>query len=619
MAHRPAHAIRLAFLVLVAGAFALVANPAWSHDFPRIALYGDAFYDGWPLLDANGDIDEASLDMQARHQLIIIDPWPINPFRPEIAAGLRARRPDLTLLGYVNGHYTWNPTYPDSLNSFPMRYKRLVRDLDGYLYNQYGETFGSRVEVYVNVNLAKRDAGGRFIVAEALADLFHEAVYATGVWDGLFIDTFCENIGWAQGYGETIDLARAGYPDWPSFETAWRAAVDTLASRVRALCGGAAIISGNCGSNTRYAQLNGWMRERFPFQGGGNWYENMFRDPGGYFVDEARHRPPVHNFIFGAIEHNTNPYTASGNRIERFTVGSTALGNGYAIVSVPGRHARNDPHHEWWFDEYAVDLTTGMASDELRHTGWLGQPLGAAHQMVWIGTNPDAVTNPEFETDLSDWHLGTGVGSTLIHDTSSAGSGAASMRITVPVAGSVPYATSLRTAGTIDVVQGQSYSATFWARADRPRSAYVNAGRTSGGGTYGSRRFDLTTEWKRYQMVILASGTGPAWLQFHLAGEAGDVWLDDAHFQQGVTNLWRRDFQNGIVLVNPDVTPMTAPLERAYRRIQGVTDPVTNDGAIVTQITVPPSDARFLIGDDQIPPAAVNDIRPLPPGAPGIP
>jgi hypothetical protein len=602
--------------VLLACAALLAAPPAAAQDYPRLSLYGDLFYDGWPLLDANGDPDPAVLDMHARHHVVILTPYPITPHRPELAAEIRARRPDVRLLSYVNGHYTWFPQVPDSLNEFASRYKRLVRDLDGFLYNQYGETFGSRVEVFVNVNLAKRDAGGRLVVAEALADLFYQAVYASGTWDGLFIDTICDDVLWAQGYGETIDLARAGYPDWNSFAAGWRAGVDTLANRTRRLCGNAAIISGNCGSNTRYAQFNGWMRERFPFQGGGNWYENMFRDPGGYFVDEARHRAPVHNFIFGAIEHNTDPYTASGNRIERFTVGSTALGGGYAIVSVPGRGSRNDPHHEWWFDEYAVDLTTGMASGEIRHTGWLGQPLGPASQMVWIGANPDAVANSDFETDLSGWNLASTVGSVLLLDPSTAGSGVVSARVTVPATGVVPYSTTLRTLGSIPVTQYQSYSATFWAKADRPRSAYVVAGRTSGGGSYGSRKFDLTTGWKRYQMVILANGTGTADLQFHLAGELGDVWLDDVHFQQGVTNLWRRDFQNGIVLVNPDAASMTVPLERPYRRIQGVTDPITNDGAIVTQITVPPSDARFLIGDDQIPPAAVNDLRPLPPGAP---
>lgn len=596
-----------------------VAPPASAQGYPRLALYGDLFYDGWPLLDATGNLDPVAADGFARHQLVIVDPYPITPYRPDVAAALRARHPGIQLLGYVNGHWTWNPTLPDSTGNFPMLYKRTVRDLDGYLYNQYGEYFGTRVEVYTNVNLARRDAGGRFVVAEALADLFYQQVYANGTWDGLFIDTFCEDIQWVQGYGETIDLARAGYPDWNSFAVAWRAGCDTLANRTRRLCGNAAIMVGNCGSNTRYAAFNGWMRERFPYQGGGNWYENMFRDPGGYFLDEARHRPPAHNVIFGAIEHNTYPYTADGNRIERFTLGSASLGDGYGIVSVPGRHDRNSTHHLWWFDEYAVDLTTGLTSPDVAHTGWLGQPLGPASQMVWVGTNPDAVSNPDFETDLAGWALGTSVGSTLERDPTTAGSGAASAHVVVPVAGAVPYATTLRTTGSIGVTQYQSYSATFWAKADRPRTAWVAAGRTTGGGSYGSRMFELTTSWKRYQVVVVATGTGPAELQLFVGGEVGDVWVDDVHFQQGVTSLWRRDFQNGIVLVNPAATPMTVPLEREFKRIQGVTDPTVNDGALITQITVPPSDARFLIGDDQISPAAVNDVRPLPPGAPGIP
>ena len=45
-----------------------------------------------------------------------------------------------------------------------------------------------------------------------------------------------------------------------------------------------------------------------------------------------------------------------------------------------------------------------------------------------------------------------------------------------------------------------------------------------------------------------------------VGGEAGDVWIDDAHFQQGATSLWRRDFQNGIVLVNPASQTLSAPL-----------------------------------------------------------
>ncbi len=89
-------------------------------------------------------------------------------------------------------------------------------------------------------------------------------------------------------------------------------------------------------------------------------------------------------------------------------------------------------------------------------------------------------------------------------------------------------------------------------------------------------------------------------------------WLDDVHFQSDVSNLYRRDFQNGIVLVNPSGIPMSVPLERPFRKIAGSVSPDVNDGSSVSNVTVPPSDALFLIGDDVTPPAAVTNLRASP-------
>jgi hypothetical protein len=90
------------------------------------------------------------------------------------------------------------------------------------------------------------------------------------------------------------------------------------------------------------------------------------------------------------------------------------------------------------------------------------------------------------------------------------------------------------------------------------------------------------------------------------------VWVDDCHYQAGATSIYRRDFQNGIVLINPSNGALTLPLEHAYRKISGTADPAVNDGTSVTTVTVPPSDALFLIGVDQRPPAAVTDLRRVP-------
>ena len=86
----------------------------------------------------------------------------------------------------------------------------------------------------------------------------------------------------------------------------------------------------------------------------------------------------------------------------------------------------------------------------------------------------------------------------------------------------------------------------------------------------------------------------------------GVVWFDEldhslgsgqtkptAAWQKGV---WRRDFDNGIVLVNPKGNgPQTVTLETSYIKIKGAQDPVTNNGQTVTTVTLKDRDGIILL------------------------
>lgn len=86
----------------------------------------------------------------------------------------------------------------------------------------------------------------------------------------------------------------------------------------------------------------------------------------------------------------------------------------------------------------------------------------------------------------------------------------------------------------------------------------------------------------------------------------GVVWFDEldhslgngqtkptAAWQKGV---WRRDFDNGIVLVNPKGNgPQTVTLETSYVKIRGGQDPVTNNGQTVTTVTLKDRDGIILL------------------------
>jgi len=604
MTRRPS-ILRVALATFLACA---IHSRAGAQGYPRLGIYGSITGSGSPYVQAGGALDATALDQVARYDEVILDVNPITPYRPDIIAGLRQRHPGIHVLAYVLGHDIWPANDPDSLNHFPTRYRHMVRDLGGFLYNKVdGQEFPG-----ADVNLAKRDANGRYIVAEGLADLVYNAVVSTGQWDGVFFDVYCYSITWAQDASRQIDWARAGYPSLAAFDVGWQAGSDTLANRLRRLAGPGVVLVGNCAGSAHQGVFNGWMRENFPYQNGGTWYDNMLTTPHGYFADESNFVQPPHDYIFSAMTGSVGfQYSSENARRVRFGLGSAALGEGYGVFGPSDRNVLTAPYHQWWYDEYAVDLVSGHSANDVAHTGWLGAPLGPQHQMIWAGTNPDAITNPGFEANVtSGWsfvHASPAVAS-ITRDASTSAVGAASAHVSVTTASTVDWQVNLASVGQLLMFAGNTYSVTFWAKASPPRTLPIVAS-VSGGGQVASRNVAIDATWRQYQVILQPSSTASAALNFFMGTQTGDVWFDDVHFQQGATNLYRRDFQNGIVLVNPSDTPLLVPLGGAWRRILGTVDPTVNDGATVTSVTVNPSDALFLITTsvDTTPPAAIQD------------
>lgn len=609
--------LRLRITLMAAAAALLSAAssvPAAAQAHPRLGLYASIMGDGYPLLRPDGSMDMAAVAAVARYDVITLDVNPVTPYHPELLAELRRRNPDIRILAYVLGHDIWAAANPDSFQHFPTRYRRLVRDLDGFLFNQLGGGYYPGA----NVNLAKRDGNGRFVVAEGLADLFHDAVVSSGVWDGVFIDVYCHTFAWSQDATRRIDYARAGYPSLAAFDAAWSAGSDTLANRLRRLSGNGPILCGNCAQGAHTEVFQGWMRENFPFQGGGDWYRNMLDDPHGYFADERDYRSPQHNWIFSAMTGSVaSPYSAENTKRVRFGLASASLGSGYATFGPSDRVATTAPYHSWWYDEYAVDRASGSSTGAIENTGWLGQPTSAAYQMIWAGTNPDAVSNPGFESSATaGWDFGAlpPAAATRTRVTGDAPVGAAALHVSITAGGPSDFSVNLASQGTLTVSAGQTYSVTFWARATPPREVPVIISKP-GGGSVATRTVSIGSTWKQYQVVLSPSQSAQSALHLYLArGGPGDIWLDDVHFQQGATNLYRRDFEHGVVLLNPASQTLQVPLGREYRRILGTAAPSINNGALVQSVTVPPQDALFLLEAvaDTIPPAAVTDMGTTP-------
>ncbi len=597
-----------AAMLVLAGLLVCLEATAAEPPFPRLGLYARLYGDGFPLLHPDGSVNDTAMAQYANYHEVIFEASPATDHRRDIIPALRAKNPNLSVLAYVAGHFTWFNPAVDTLTDFPYHYWQTVRDLNGFLYNKQGQLFPA-----CDVNQAKRNAQGRYVVAEAIADLIYRDIVSTGLWDGVFLDIFCESVLWVETPTDSFDYVRAGYATRDAFDQAWGEGQAALGNRLRTLVGASGfVLVGNCGRGTRlYGAFNGWMRENFPFQNGGTWYANMLRTQGGYLPDDLLYRPPPHNYLFTAASSPTSAYTADNRRRVRFGLGSAALGEGLGVFGYSARDVRTSDYYAWWYDEYAVDLTSGQSSASPQFAGWLGQPLGPHYQMIWLSSAPDGVSNPGFETDLSGWTFQHWASASLAREPTSAPQGGWVAHVRVDQSSSFDWYVSLATTGTLPMSWGAQYSATFWAKAGAPRNLAVVLFDPVRG-ELANQTVSLTTQWKRYQVVLSPNNVGNAKLYFYFANTAGDVWLDDIHYQPGTSNLYRRDFQNGCVLVNPSASAMSVPLERAFRKIRGIVSPEVNDGTTVTGVTIAASDALFLIGDDVTPPAVITNFRTSP-------
>lgn len=60
-------------------------------------------------------------------------------------------------------------------------------------------------------------------------------------------------------------------------------------------------------------------------------------------------------------------------------------------------------------------------------------------------------------------------------------------------------------------------------------------------------------------------------------------------------SVWRRDFQNGVALVNSTGETRTVNLGGELEKVRGTQDPGVNDGSVVTSVSLPPNDGLLLL------------------------
>ncbi len=140
------------------------------------------------------------------------------------------------------------------------------------------------------------------------------------------------------------------------------------------------------------------------------------------------------------------------------------------------------------------------------------------------------------------------------------------------------------------------------SRAVVPRVPIVNANTANTGiPDYRSMRYGLTSALLENAYFAYDHGDqdhGQTWWYDEYEVSLGNP-ITVAQSQTGKTeyapDVWSRNFENGISIVNSTNEARTIPLDGEYEHIHGVQDTAVNDGSIVSEVTLAPKDGLILL------------------------
>ena len=164
--------------------------------------------------------------------------------------------------------------------------------------------------------------------------------------------------------------------------------------------------------------------------------------------------------------------------------------------------------------------------------------------------------------------------------------------------------------GVLEAMIGESYSVESWGGWQEMMTQYdkvmqvVRSPKLVIFNQWGS-----PTDYQSFRYGLASCLMNNAYYSFtsSSAGYDGVVWFDEYDAQLGDTisipptsawqkGVWRRDFADGIALVNPKGNgPQTVSLGGSFVKIKGTQDPAVNDGATVTSVTLQDRDGIILL------------------------
>ncbi len=281
----------------------------------------------------------------------------------------------------------------------------------------------------------------------------------------------------------------------------------------------------------------------------------------------------------------------------RFSLGLTLLDDGY--YAQENNIGVGDP----WWDEYAVDvvpdsptfghaIASNPANEALirQHKGWMGFPLGPRYRIydpIIFAPERSLVTNGGFDADLTGWG-GLNVSVTMATEPQNRLDGAGALHISPHQIHAKAQNGAVATGPTLSLQRDMEYTLAFAVKSSAIRTIQVAVGELS-------EQMTIPAHWSRQVFTFVAPRTGNFQVKFNVGRESTDVWVDSVYLFAGNADVFRRDFDNAVVVVNATPTTRTVALGTTLQRIRGTGQDPINDGAAVTQVTLPPYDGIVLV------------------------
>ena len=426
-------------------------------------------------------------------------------------------------------------------------------------------------------------------------------------FDGMYFDRVQGNIFWM--WNETsedrnIDIDRDGIGDDNyKIETAWQAGVMDLLERIREKAPNAII----CGNDAIY-RYGPWMHGRL-FEMGLN-HISAGWSPFRPFIEEYIGWRDVHREPWALplmtgqgpdwlwSVYGTNPWiTCPADTVQwvqeqydrmRFGLCAALMGDGLYSYDF----GTTWWGHDWWYDEFDADLgkplNNGYATNEGRTILWEDHfedgTFGHFYTPTWSGAETEITTDPD--------EVITGAYSLKADNDNPASiwnEFAWSDTNQVSFQPETRYTVSWKYRILREAAEGYFYAICrtwigddlhdIWGASWDPETGTMDS-------TTGTFQTDSLTGY---------------YLIFGMKND-GAIVIDDIVVELGGEPVWRRDFSNGLALVNPSSDTISVSLEKPFQAISGVQNPSVNNGALIQELLLPPWDGRILLNvtDSQI-------------------